>query len=303
MSAFALISSCHSDKWASSNVSAARQPVCVAAEHLAMVRCCTDRECISVCPLPKDQANAYGVKLPVAEALCLARGARLCTVAELAHKCCQKGCGYDYAFTWSSDPCSAPAAARVDPFLLQPSFAGSSSCQAGVGSDGGVSAGVPLLFIPQCSIDGVFSSLRPLLVRIAVLTRTSRSLNTVRTGYAYHPPACCTYRRRGAACPWAPRTVRAPARYVRRTRTRTSLGCTIRTAHRVTTGAYRRAAEVACTAAALQCRRANIALRLPARRVRAGRARGGPRRHVRSGASARVGGRYLRRARSAVCAD
>ena len=166
MSAFALISSCHSDKWASSNVSAARQPVCVAAEHLAMVRCCTDRECTSVCPLPKDKANAYGVRLPVAEALCLARGARLCTVAELAHKCCQKGCGYDYAFTWSSDRCSAPAAARVDPFLLQPSFAGGSSCQAGAEGDGG---GVPLLFIPQCNIDGVFSSLRPLLPQLAVL--------------------------------------------------------------------------------------------------------------------------------------
>ena len=33
------------------------------------------------------------------------------------------------------------------------------------------------------------------------LTRTSRGLRTVRTGYAYQPPACCTYQRRRAACP------------------------------------------------------------------------------------------------------
>ena len=33
----------------------------------------------------------------------------------------------------------------------------------------------------------------------AMLTRTSRGLRTVRTGYAYQPPACCTYRRRRAA--------------------------------------------------------------------------------------------------------
>ena len=54
----------------------------------------------------------------------------------------------------------------MDPFLLQPSFAGGSSCQAGAEGDGG---GVPLLFIPQCNIDGVFSSLRPLLPQLAVL--------------------------------------------------------------------------------------------------------------------------------------
>ena len=33
------------------------------------------------------------------------------------------------------------------------------------------------------------------------------------TGYAHQPPACCTYRRRGAACPRAPRTVRTPYAY------------------------------------------------------------------------------------------
>ena len=40
---------------------------------------------------------------------------------------------------------------------------------------------------------------------IAVLTRTSQALRTVRTVYAY-----CTYQRRRAACPGAPRTVRSP---------------------------------------------------------------------------------------------
>ena len=40
----------------------------------------------------------------------------------------------------------------------------------------------------------------------AVLTRTSRGLGAVRTGYAYQPPACCTYRRHRAA--GAPRYVR-----------------------------------------------------------------------------------------------
>ena len=45
------------------------------------------------------------------------------------------------------------------------------------------------------------------------LTRTPRSLRAVRTGYAYQPPACCTYRRRRAACPEAPRTVRTPYAY------------------------------------------------------------------------------------------
>ena len=45
------------------------------------------------------------------------------------------------------------------------------------------------------------------------LTRTPRGLRTVRTGYAYPPPACCTYRRRRAACPGR------PLLYVRCTRT------------------------------------------------------------------------------------
>ena len=35
----------------------------------------------------------------------------------------------------------------------------------------------------------------------AKLTRASRGLRTVRTGYAHQPPACCTYRRLRAACP------------------------------------------------------------------------------------------------------
>ena len=45
----------------------------------------------------------------------------------------------------------------------------------------------------------------------SVLTRTSRSLRAVRMGYAYQPPACCTYRRRRAARPEAQRTARVPA--------------------------------------------------------------------------------------------
>ena len=39
--------------------------------------------------------------------------------------------------------------------------------------------------------------------RWAMLTRTSRGLRTVRTGYAYQPPACCTYRRHRAAFTYA----------------------------------------------------------------------------------------------------
>ena len=60
-----------------------------------------------------------------------------------------------------------------------------------------------------------------------VLTRASRSLRTVRTGYAYRPPAYRTYLRHRAA--GAPRYVR---------RTLTSLGRAVRTAYRVwcTTG-------------------------------------------------------------------
>ena len=48
--------------------------------------------------------------------------------------------------------------------------------------------------------------------QLARFTRTSRGLRTVRTGYAYQPPACCTYRRLRAACPSAPRTVRTAVR-------------------------------------------------------------------------------------------
>ena len=40
------------------------------------------------------------------------------------------------------------------------------------------------------------------------LTRTPRSLRTVRTGHAYPPPACSTYRRRRAACSRGETTVR-----------------------------------------------------------------------------------------------
>jgi hypothetical protein len=61
---------------------------------------------------------------------------------------------------------------------------------------------------------------RPLTMLSAVLTRTrtSQGLRTVRTGYVYRPhlyqpPACCTYRRRRAACPEAPSTVRTPHAY------------------------------------------------------------------------------------------
>ena len=45
------------------------------------------------------------------------------------------------------------------------------------------------------------------------LTRTPRGLRRVRTGYAYQPPAYCTYRRRRAACPQGARTVRTGHAY------------------------------------------------------------------------------------------
>ena len=48
-----------------------------------------------------------------------------------------------------------------------------------------------------------------------MLTRTSRSLRTARTGYACRPPACSTYRHR-AACTRGPTA--APQEYPRRTR-------------------------------------------------------------------------------------
>ena len=56
-------------------------------------------------------------------------------------------------------------------------------------------------------------------LRLPGLTRTSRGLGTVRTGYAYQSPACCTHRRHMAA---------AAERYVHRTRI--SLGRAVRTA-------------------------------------------------------------------------
>jgi len=47
------------------------------------------------------------------------------------------------------------------------------------------------------------------------LARAPRAYRTARTGYAYRPPACCTYRRRRAACPQGPTCctywVRVPA--------------------------------------------------------------------------------------------
>ena len=59
--------------------------------------------------------------------------------------------------------------------------------------------------VPPCAARGM----RP-PTSCAMLTRTSRGLRTVRAGYAYQPPACCTYQRRRAAClEAAPRTVRA----------------------------------------------------------------------------------------------
>ena len=73
------------------------------------------------------------------------------------------------------------------------------------------------------------AALPPSSSRCPKLTRTSRSLRTVRTGYAYQPPACYTYQRRRAACLEAPRAL-----YVRHTRI--SLGRAVRTAYRDTTG-------------------------------------------------------------------
>ena len=61
-------------------------------------------------------------------------------------------------------------------------------------------------------------------------TMYSRRLRTSRTGYAYQPPACCTYRRHRAACAGRPLYVR---------RTRASLRRAVRTAYRV-------APQVAC---------------------------------------------------------
>ena len=45
--------------------------------------------------------------------------------------------------------------------------------------------------------------MRPASTRLE-LTRTPRGLRWVRTGYAYQPPALCTYRTRRAACPQGP---------------------------------------------------------------------------------------------------
>ena len=58
-----------------------------------------------------------------------------------------------------------------------------------------------------------------------MLTRTSRSLRTVRTGFACHPPACCTYQRHRAACPRGTHG-----------NSRTSLGHAVRTAYGGTPG-------------------------------------------------------------------
>ena len=61
-------------------------------------------------------------------------------------------------------------------------------------------------------------------------TRTPRRLRRVRTGYAYPPPAWCTYRRRRAACPQGP----ACCSYCEGARTR--LGRSVRTAYCGTPG-------------------------------------------------------------------
>lgn len=102
-----------------------------------------------------------------AEALCAARGASLCSRAQLARRCCKSGCGNDYVFTWSADSCSAAEAAKTGPFFFNPNSAGNWSCPAGLAGAWG--HGEPLLFIPQNNIDGVYSTLRGLLPRLAVL--------------------------------------------------------------------------------------------------------------------------------------
>ena len=58
-----------------------------------------------------------------------------------------------------------------------------------------------------------------------MLTRTSRGLRAVRTGYSYWPPACCAYRRLRAACPGG------GLLYVRRTRTNLGRAVKYRVVH------------------------------------------------------------------------
>ena len=55
----------------------------------------------------------------------------------------------------------------------------------------------------------------------AVLTRTSRSLRTVRTGYAYQPPMCCTTQRHRVAWHGGGTTVRTLCAYQPRAACRT----------------------------------------------------------------------------------
>ena len=80
--------------------------------------------------------------------------------------------------------------------------------------------------LPSLTIEGIRR--RPVQARATAsglqsqLTRRPRGLCTVRTGYAYRPPARCTHQRRRAA--GAPPYVRC---------TRTSLGRAVRTAYRV----------------------------------------------------------------------
>ena len=67
----------------------------------------------------------------------------------------------------------------------------------------------------------------PVARQPAKLTRTSRGLRTVRTSYAYQPPACCTYQRRRAACPEASRTVRTGYAYQPRACRTYHVPCTV----------------------------------------------------------------------------
>ena len=55
-----------------------------------------------------------------------------------------------------------------------------------------------------CMIGGSSCPAGQFCAYFAELTRTPRRLRWVRTGYAYQPPALCTYRRRRAACPQGP---------------------------------------------------------------------------------------------------
>ena len=189
-------------------------PRCATPEtQRAHTRCCSlgaPPRCMSYCgtggpPMDTERDwNPFGLSWSGAREACERRGARLCTVSELSTLCCRAGCHEDYKYVWSSEACftngHAPRCCSVEldadkqPFCRSCAPAALSNqtetClserHAGVAEmpplrlkvEAASSAAsvemMPLVFIPQCFRDGLWSAMRARLESIIVL-RESRA--------------------------------------------------------------------------------------------------------------------------------